>query len=114
MVMRFWKVPDSRDRPAHSREEVVMTDKHNKALKTGMELFEAQQELSEAVTALIRKTLDMDRALEGMNESQRAMVAADMVMGVKAKNDAAIAEEMAADEALERAEAEAFLSGKRH
>lgn len=66
--------------------------KHSKAVEIGMELFEAQQELSGTVTALIRKTIEMERALEGMTEQERAEVAADMVMGVKANNDAAIAE----------------------
>ena len=60
--------------------------KHDEALKAGWVLFEAQGELSAAMTDLIRAQLDMERAMQGMTESQRAMVAADLVEG-KGKGD---------------------------
>lgn len=67
-------------------------EKRKKALEIGMELFDTQQGLIEMLTDFIRAQVRLDRALEGMTEEERAVIAEDMVRGVKAHNDEAIAE----------------------
>ena len=60
--------------------------KHSKAVEIGMELFDAQQEFIGELSKVVRAQIKMEQALEGMTEEERAAVAADMVMGVKANN----------------------------